>query len=361
MGRVLFVTWHGGGNVNPVVALGRQLDEHGHQVSVLATAALAPRFAAAGLTFVPRDPSDEWDLGGMAADVTEACERVEPDVAVVDYMLPAALCATEALAVPTVALVHTLYGALLHDGTIGPMSMAATAGAVNGVRSELGLEPVARLGDVLHDVARVIVTAPASIDAPPDPLPANVVYVGPVFEEAGSDDEWRAPAGAGPLVVVSLGTTDMDELPVLARVLGALAHERMRVVATVGDHADPWEIPTPGNATVTRFVQHTAVLPHADLVITHGGIGTELAALAHGLPVLCLPLGRDQPANAAALVRTGAGQVLASSASARQIAVAVDELLTDPSYRNAARRVAATMPPVGDRHPATDVIESLIA
>lgn len=360
MGRVLFVTWHGGGNVNPVVALGRQLQGLGHEVAVLATATLAARFERAGLRFIERDPGDEWDLGLMAADVAAACGRFEPDAAVVDYMLPAGLCATEALGVPTVALVHTLYGALLEGGTVSPMSMAATVPAINHVRDDLGLEPIARLGDLLADVAHVVVTTPASIDTPPDPLPSNVVYVGPVFEEADPDAPWSVPPGDGPLVVVSLGTTDMDELPLLARVLGALAHEHARVLATVGDHADPWEIPTPGNTTISRFVQHAAVLPHADLVISHGGIGTCLAALAHGLPVLCLPLGRDQPVNAAAVARTGAAKVLPSSASPKQIAVAVDELLSDPRYRDAARAVAASLPRPGERHPATTLIAELL-
>jgi MGT family glycosyltransferase len=239
------------------------------------------------------------------------------------------------------------------------MAMAASVSAVNHVRADLDLPPVARLGDLLAHVAHVIVTAPAAIDTPPDPLPANVTYVGPVFED-GTDVEWTPPAGHGPLVVVSLGTTDMDELPLLARVLGALAHVEARILATVGDHADPWEIPTPGNATVSRFVQHAAVLPHADLVISHGGIGTCLAALAHGLPVLCIPLGRDQPVNAAALARTGAAKVLASTASPKQIAVAVDELLREPSYRQAAQQMASSLPRPGDRHPATTLIAGML-
>lgn len=359
MGSVLFVTWHGGGNVNPVVALGHQLEALGHEVHVLATTTLRGRFADAGLRFVGRDPAHEWELSTMADDVTAACEGLRPDVVVVDYMLPAALCATEAAGLPTVALVHTLYGALLVDGTVGPMSMAASVSAVNAVRAEADLAPVTRLGELLRDVARVVVTAPPSLDTVLDELPVNVTYVGPVFEDAASDDEWQPPDAPGPLVVVSLGTTDMDELPVLERVLEALAHERARIVATVGEHADPSSILTPPNATVTGFVQHAAVLPHADLVITHGGLGTGLAALAHGLPVLCIPLGRDQPVNAAAIARTGAGKVLGPAATPGQIARAVNELLSNPSFRDAARRFAATLPVPGARHRAADIIAAL--
>ena len=74
----------------------------------------------------------------------------------------------------------------------------------------------------------------------------------------------------------------------------------------------------PPNATRTGYVRHGAVLPHADLVIDHAGLGTVLAALAHGLPQLCVPLGRDQPANAAAVSRTGAGVVRVPSTRTRR-------------------------------------------
>jgi len=359
VGRIVFVTWYGGGNVNPVVALGRQLVEARHDVHVLGSASLRARFAAAELAFTGRDAQREWELEAIAGDVTDTCAAERPDVVVVDYMLPAALCATEALGLTTVALVHTLYGALLEDGTVTPMSMAASVGAVNALRGRLGIPPVDRLGDLLHAVRQVVVTVAADVDTVPDPLPANVAYVGPVFEGPGDDAGWQPPPGDGPLVVVSLGTTDMDELPLLATILAALAPEPVRVVATVGAHADPDQIPMPGNARVGPFVQHAAVLTHADLVITHGGIGTALAALAHGVPVLALPLGRDQPVNAAAIVATGAGKMLSAQASPGQIVVAVRQLLHDPAYRDAARRVGATMPRPGDHHPATDLIAAL--
>jgi UDP:flavonoid glycosyltransferase YjiC (YdhE family) len=151
----------------------------------------------------------------------------------------------------------------------------------------------------------------------------------------------------------------MDEIPVLMNVLDALAHERARVFATVGDHADPAGIPTHANATVSRFVQHAAVLPHADLVISHGGIGTALAAIAHGVPVLFLPLGRDQPVNAKAVAATGAGKVLPPSATPGQIARAADELLNDPRFREAAARAAEQLPERGEVHPATSIIDEL--
>jgi MGT family glycosyltransferase len=363
MARLLFVTWHGGGNVNPVVAIGQQLLEMGHAVHVLGSASLAERFARAGLDFTARAAAGEWDNLQLADDTTEAIQALEPDLVVVDYMLPAALCASEAAGTQTVALLHTLYGKLIKDGTVAPMGMAATPRQINAVRAELGLEPIERLGDLLTTVTCVMVTAPASLDQAAG-VPDNVAYVGPVFEPAGDDAGWTPPAGDGPLIVVSLGTTDMDELPVLNTVLDALAHERARVFVTVGEHIDPSSISTHANATISRFVQHAAVLPHADLVISHGGIGTSLAAMAHGVPVLFLPLGRDQPVNARAIADAGAGRVLASSASPRQIARAAEELLHETSYREAAQHLGEQLdraPGAAGVHPATALLDRLAA
>ena len=325
---------------------------------------LAPRFARAELTFRGYEIGAQWDSAALAETVVDELDRLDrrgeqPDLVVVDYMLPGALCATEAAHRPTAALVHTLYGALLQDGTPTPMKIAATLPEVNALRTGLGLEPIDRLGELLGRTERVLVVVPEVIDTPA-PGAEPVTYVGPVFEPAGSDDRWEPPTGDGPLIVVSLGTTDMDEIPVLSRVLAALAHERARVVATVGEHADPDDIATPANAGLTRFIQHAAVLPHADLVISHGGIGTALAAMAHGVPVLFLPLGRDQPINAAAIAATGAAKVLASTASAGQIARAVEEILGEPSYAEAARRVGEMIPAPGEQHPATTLLAEMI-
>ncbi len=360
MGRLLFVTWHGGGNVNPVVAIGQQLRDLGHDVHVVGSATLAGRFARAGLDFRPRDAGTEWENQALADDTTEAISALDPDLVVVDYMLPAALVATEAAGTRTVALLHTLYGKLMKDGTVAPMGMSASPREINEVRDELGLAPIERLGILLANVECVLVTVPAALDQA-SAVPDNDTYVGPVFEPAGDDAGWRPPTGDGPLIVVSLGTTDMDEQPLLVNVLDALAHERARVFATVGDHIDPAAIPTHANATVSRFVQHAAVLPHADLVISHGGIGTALAAMAHGVPVLFLPLGRDQPVNARAIAETGAGLVLSPSASPGQIARAAEELLTNPSYREAAQRVGEQLVTAqSDVHPATALLDRLI-
>src|SRR2546428_2420095 len=126
-GDFLFVTWDGGGNVPPALALGARLARRGHQVRMLGPRTLATRIEAAGLRFRPYltvpefDPSrgralgDQWDwlapiFGGweVASDLLREVELERPDVLVVDCLLENALSAAEATPVPPAALPHAL-------------------------------------------------------------------------------------------------------------------------------------------------------------------------------------------------------------------------------------------------------------
>ncbi len=85
------------------------------------------------------------------------------------------------------------------------------------------------------------------------------------------------------------------------------------------------------------------MLEHAAVTITHAGHGTVIKALAAGVPVLALPMGRDQLDNAARVVHHGAGLRLRPSARPGAIARATRRLLDDPAYAAAARRLAAAI------------------
>src|SRR5438874_2946961 len=119
-GSFLFVTWPGGGNIHPLVALGRRLQERGHQVRVLAAEVLRTRFESEGLPFVADSDTD------VVAEVA----LTPTDVAVVDYMDPKSLAACQGLDLPTVAYVHTLYQRVA-IGPMSPMLMSGDADAVS--------------------------------------------------------------------------------------------------------------------------------------------------------------------------------------------------------------------------------------
>lgn len=126
--KVLIVTWDGGGNVPPMLALARHLVRAAHEVVVLGTPTLAPRIAEAGLEFRPLTAESTWvprpgsaieddlvtfavHLAGadLAHEVLAAIEAHSPNLLLLDCMSGGGLCASEASGLPAVVLVHTRY------------------------------------------------------------------------------------------------------------------------------------------------------------------------------------------------------------------------------------------------------------
>jgi UDP:flavonoid glycosyltransferase YjiC (YdhE family) len=90
--------------------------------------------------------------------------------------------------------------------------------------------------------------------------------------------------------------------------------------------------PIPDNVTVLPFVPQGEVMPHASLVLCHGGSGTLLEALARGIPVVVVPLFADQPANARSVERTGAGLAVWEINPA-SVETALRRIWSEPSFR----------------------------
>ena len=95
--------------------------------------------------------------------------------------------------------------------------------------------------------------------------------------------------------------------------------------------------------TVVRSAPHAQVLEQAAAVVTHAGHGTVIKALAHGVPVVALPIGRDQPDVAARLVASGAGLRLRPGSPPRRIAAAVERVLGEPAFGTAAARLGGAI------------------
>lgn len=92
---------------------------------------------------------------------------------------------------------------------------------------------------------------------------------------------------------------------------------------------------------VVRSAPHGAVLAHTDVLVTHGGHGTVMKGLVAGVPIVCMPTGRDQPDNAARLTHHGAGIKISKKASPAKIASAIQQVLNDPSFKTAASHSAS--------------------
>jgi UDP:flavonoid glycosyltransferase YjiC (YdhE family) len=154
-----------------------------------------------------------------------------------------------------------------------------------------------------------------------------------------SDDrdwEWlnELPDGR-PRIHVTLGTIFNQDTRVFHAILEGLAEAPCSVLLQTD--ADVGAVPD--NVYVRPFYPVNRVLPLTDLVVGHGGWGTTIAALAHGIPTLVLPQASDQFRNAVKLQAAGAGRFLADDVSPSRVAALVRVLLEDPTYRLNARRL----------------------
>ncbi len=149
-----------------------------------------------------------------------------------------------------------------------------------------------------------------------------------------------------PLIYLTLGTFSNANLTVFRTVLDALAAEPVELIATVGLDNDPDALrPWPANARVERFIPQSELLPRCSAVVDHGGSGTVLGALAHGLPQLVLPQSADNFINAEMIEQSGLGQrLLPEEVIPDAIARAVVDVLADPAPARRAAAEIATMP-----------------
>jgi MGT family glycosyltransferase len=162
-----------------------------------------------------------------------------------------------------------------------------------------------------------------------------------------------------PWVLLSLGSTLQGQAEVLPGILAALEPLSVRVLLTLGGVLPVDAVDAPPNVTVRTYVPHDMVLSHMAAVITHGGLSTITAALESGLPMVCIPLGRDQPLNAARVEASGVGRVVEPGAPANELASAVHALLRDGGFRAAARRHAAEIAALGHGEQPADQVERL--
>jgi MGT family glycosyltransferase len=396
MTRYLFVTWDGGGNLPPELVLARKLVDRGHTVRFLGHRVQERAVSAAGFEFDAFQHAPDWDhrrpetsavrdwelrplrmfaeardkmlfgpARAFAADVTAALDRHPTDALVVDFVLFGAQAAAEAAGLPTAVLWHTVFnrpdygtpadgaGFALAKGRPGRLRdrvfKAAEARlwhkglpALNGARAELGLSPLRSVFEQCDRLDRVLVMTSRSFDFAAISgveLPPNLSYVGPQIEVRAMAGRARLDGPDRPLVLVSLSTTYQAQEGLLHRVVRALGTLPVRGLVTTGP-AVTVEGPVPANVEVAEWVPHADVLPDTALVVTHAGHGTVMGSLAHGVPLVCFPMGRDQPDNAARVVHAGAGLKLSPKASEGRIARAVRTALASSTLAANAARLA---------------------
>ena len=143
-------------------------------------------------------------------------------------------------------------------------------------------------------------------------------------------------------MLVSVSTLpQVGEVAIARLAVQALRHEGVRVLVTVApDHvAEIGEVPD--NVCLSGYVPHSAVLSESRLVISHAGHGIVMKALCHGVPMVLVPWGRDQPGVAARAEAMGVAAVVRRDAcSDASVAQAVHRILDDAGFTERVRTIS---------------------
>jgi UDP:flavonoid glycosyltransferase YjiC (YdhE family) len=301
--RILFAGLASAGHTYPMIPLAQAARDIGHEVHFAAGDHVHAPLHRLGLN--PFRPADSF-YEIYAEDLEPDLARLRPGLVVHGWGLPEVAVAARRAGIPS--LWHG-FGRMFPPG--------------------IGFERPT--GGVHLDIC------PPSLQDPDFLATADRIALRPVpFSEPG---DFR-----GPLVYLTLGTA-FGTPEVLTTAIEGLAALDVPVVVATG-RVSPEELgPLPGHVTLHAWVPQAAVVPHADLVVHHGGSGTTLGALAAGVPQLVLPQGADQFANAEALVAAGAAlRLLPAELSVEAIA---EQARKASSCRDAARAIAeeiAAMP-----------------
>ena len=204
-----------------------------------------------------------------------------------------------------------------------------------------------------------IVTTDPELDiVETDTVPARLVVQTGAMVTRGKSVDPRPIAD----ILVSFSTISYPgQIGTLQRTLDALGTLPLTALATITPALKSKTLRIPDNVTAVGFMPHAELLPRVRMLIGHGGHGTTMSALAHGVPVLVLAMSKhaDQPLVGRAVERTGVGIGLQRDASVASIRAAIEKLAGDRGYSDRAQRLAQTFNERDSAAIAADAIASI--
>lgn len=321
----------------------------------------------------------------VTAEAMSAIKEEPTDVLMVDCVLPTAVIAAEAMAIPAVMIQHFpeyLPGPNRPPGVMGIVPGKGIPGhfrdrlltklfnafinkyskLINEVRASHELSPINNMTDLFFNSDLRLVTTLKSFDFPIEPMPENFYYTGPILSDPDWVEPWSNPWSEDderPLVVISLSTTYQNQGPTIQAALIALRDMDVRGLVTLGPAIDEERFDVPENVVVVKSAPHSQIFPMADLVITHAGHGTIMRSLQHGVPLICLPMGRDQDDNAVKIAYHGCGLKLKPGSGSVKIKKAIQKILMDKRFKKNAQNFQKELKNTPYEHEMIKRIENL--
>ena len=374
MARIMWACWDGGGNLTPSIGIATVLEARGHTVHFFGRPDMVGRVEAAGLAAT--ELTDAYaDLNrysfhplatvfgytsspAVGKELVARASAYEPDVVVIDAMFASALNVATRFDRPTAVMLHTFFDHLI-DMWRSNFAMQSAS------RQKAGFDALPDLDTLWGERDNFHVNALKAFECEPTVSWPNVVHGAPVLhaERRAVPTEMRwDESDPTPLVLLSFSTVPEQRDPaMLQAALDALGQLPVHVVATTGGIVDPADLNAPANAHLVPFADHDALMERACMVVGHGGHGTTMRALSHGLPMVGIPAkGADQGPITQLLEQWKVGRALPGDTGADEIRAAADEVLTNPVYGEQARQRSLAFAGRDGAQLAADSVESLL-
>lgn len=366
VGRRVLLSFAGGrGHLEPMLPLAKGLIDAGHAVAIAGDAAVLEhvdggtesfpfptalsRSPTTGMLVRP-DLEEEFRTVGRhfverlgprnARLVGEVIASWRPDLVVHDEVDFGGAWAAELAGLPHARTVVIASGLLLRSDVL--------RAPVQRARTELGLPSDPELAALDGHVT--LSSVPPSFRAPGARPLENLI----AFRAGPGTSGPRPPRGSGEPVRVfcTLGTIFPSESgDLFHRLLRGLEHIGAEATVTVGHDLDRRQLgPVSERIRIERFVPQAPAMSSSDVVVNHGGSGSTITALAHGVPVLVTPMGADQELNAERVIALGVGARLDPMTSTPEdVAASIRSVVSSKSVSAAVHRLAAeaaAMPPI---------------
>lgn len=361
--RVLFTTQPTSGHWHPLIPLARELRSSGHEVAFATTPSgccairrtgfqcfaagadesaeetLQIRNRLKGLTAVEHAEFfwREIFAGSRAQravpDLMSLAEEWNPDVIVRETLEFAGYVIAEALGLPHVAVQISAWRPHMHRWIADPLDR---------LRATVGLQCDPDLRSLYRYL--FLTTIPPSLQRLEPSMPPTAQSLRPVAFDQSGDEElpgWVMNLPGQYTIYASMGTAVNQTPSVFEAIIDAARDEACSLIVTTGRDRDPSEFGRlPPNVYLERYIPQSLIFPHCDLVVTHGGNGTIMAALAHGLPMVIIPVAADQPHNARRCRELGVARTIhPGDRSPEAVRAAVSAVRTDPGFRRMAEQL----------------------
>jgi zeaxanthin glucosyltransferase len=401
------------GHLNPMCNLGMELMRRGHRVTLFGVPEVAEKIERSSLEFYEIGASDfppGAELGrltGLAGlkfaikffereakmlfrDAPEAIRTAGIDLLLVDQVTNAGGTIADYLNLPFITVCNAL--PINREPGVPPNFTAwkAENSWLARRRNQLGHALLAYLTRSIWDLLvqqrqmwqlpphqnrddgysklAQLAQLPQELDFPRERLVPWFHYVGSLKDREDrepvslnrQDFPWEKLTGK-PLIYANLGTLQSHNWEVFRCIAAACLNIDAQLVISLGNpNADPAQTNFPGNPLVVPFPPHQQLINRAALVVTHAG-STAVSCLSSGVPMVAIPITTDQPGMAARVARVGAGEVVPlAKLSVPKLQQAIDRVLTQPSYRDSAKKLSAAIERAGGVKYAADIVDRVL-